>query len=74
MSGTTLNRTLVISDRDCEHIGPLFGIDPRTIRRLFGGQRCWILIRHFSKSVKTPKTRASEKRRRKARKSEVTEE
>ena len=72
MSGTALNRTLMVSDADCEHIGMLFSLDPRTIRRLFAGHKCWILIRHLS-SIKTPKSRESEKKRRKKRDAEKRE-
>jgi hypothetical protein len=72
MSGTALNRTFKVSDEDCKHIAALFALDPRTIRRLFSGQKCWILIRHLS-SIKTPKSRESEKLRRKKRDAEKRE-
>ena len=65
----TINRTTIITEEYCECISKMFSLDIRTVRRLFIGTKCWIMVRHKA-GIKTPKTRATEKARRQRRAAE----
>ena len=64
-----LNITLIVTEEHVSLISKVFSLDERTVRRLFLGYKCWVMVRHKA-FIKTAKTRATEKARRQRRAAE----